>query len=57
MKKPKKLKLPKKPKKSASLESLKNYLQKCKEIHRENKRRESEHKKHIKLYNKIKGYK
>jgi hypothetical protein len=55
MKKPKKLKLPKKPKRGASLESLKNYLQKCKEIHRENKKRESDHKKHLKLYNKIKG--
>jgi hypothetical protein len=56
MKKPKKLKLPKKPKKSASLESLKNYMQKCKEIHRENKKRETEFKKHAKLYSKIKGY-
>jgi hypothetical protein len=55
MKKPKKLKMPKKPKKNASLEALKNYLHKCKEVHRENKRREAEHKKHVKLYNKIKG--
>lgn len=55
MKKPTKLKLPKKPKKSASLETLKNYMNKCKEVHRENKRRESEYKKHQKLYNKIKG--
>ena len=55
MKKPKKLKYPKKPKKTASLEALKHYLTRCKEIHRENKRRESEHKKHEKLYHKIKG--
>ena len=55
MKKPKKLKLPKKPKKTASLETLKNYLHKCREVHRENKKRESEFKKHAKLYTKIKG--
>jgi hypothetical protein len=55
MKKPKKLKLPKKPKKTASLEALKNYLTKCKEVHRENKKRELEFKKHTKLYTKIKG--
>ena len=53
MKKPKKLKIPRKPKKSASLETLKNYLKKVKEIERENKRRESEYKKFNNLYSKI----
>jgi hypothetical protein len=55
MKRPKKLKLPKKPSKKASLETLKNYHKKVTEITRENKRRESEYKKFEKLYNKIKG--
>lgn len=53
MKKPKKLKLPRKPKKSASLETLKNYTKKVKEIERENKRRENEYKKFNNLYSKI----
>ena len=56
MKKLKKHKLPKKPKKSASLETLKNYLKKCNEIHKMNRKIESDHKTHEKLYNKIKGY-
>ena len=55
MKKPKKLKLPRKPSRKASLESLKNYLKKVSEIHRENKKRESEYKKFEKLHSKIKG--
>lgn len=55
MQKPKKLKLPKKPKRNSSLETLKNYVKKCAEIHKENKKRESDYKKFEQLYSKIKG--
>jgi len=55
MKKPKKLKLPKKPSKKASLETLKNYLKKVADVHRENKKRENAYKQFEKLHSKIKG--
>jgi len=55
MKRPKKIRLPKKPTSRASLETLKNYLKKVSEINRENKKRESEYKKFQKLHAKIKG--
>lgn len=56
MKKPKKLKHPKKPSSHSSLETLQNYLKKCKEIDRENKKRETAYNKFKKLLSKIKGY-
>lgn len=53
MKKPKMLKLPKKPKKSASLESVKKYIERVKEIQRENKRKIADYHKTQKLISKI----
>lgn len=53
MKKPTLKKHPKKPKKSASLETVKNYIQKCREIDRENKKKISDYHKTKKLLSKI----
>lgn len=53
MKKPTLKKHPKKPKKSASLETVKNYINKCKEIDRENKRKMADYHKTQKLLAKI----
>jgi len=53
MKKPKMRKLPRKPKKSASLETVKKYLSRVKEITKENKRKISEYLKTQKLISRI----
>lgn len=53
MKKPKMKRLPRKPKKSASLETVKKYLSRVKEITRENKRKLSEYLKTQKLISRI----
>mgnify|MGYP003383127593 CR=1 FL=1 len=53
MRKPKKLKYPKKPKASASVVTMENYLKKRTEIDKENKRREAEYTKSKNLRAKI----
>lgn len=53
MKKPRPKKLPKKPKKNASLESVKRYIAKVKEIHKHNKSKLAEYHKTQKLIAKI----
>jgi hypothetical protein len=53
MRKPKMKRLPKKPKKSASLETVKKYLARVKEITRENKKKISDYHKTQKLISKI----
>lgn len=54
MKKPKKLKYPRKPKASASLATMENYLKRVKEIDKANADREREYKKALTLREKIK---
>ena len=54
MKKPKKLKYPRKPKASASLATMENYLKRVKEIEKANAEREREYKKALTLREKIK---
>lgn len=54
MKKPKKIKLPKKPKASASVATMENYLQKVKDVQKRNAENEKEYKKAQALREKIK---
>jgi hypothetical protein len=54
MKKPKKLKYPKKPKASASLTVLENYVKRRKDVDKANADREREYKKALTLRDKIK---
>lgn len=53
MRKPKMKRLPRKPKKSASLETVKRYLARVKEIIRENKKKLSDYNKTQKLISRI----
>lgn len=53
----KKLKMPKKPKASASLETKQNWLKKAAEVKKENAKRESDKKKSKELSKKIAGFK
>lgn len=53
MKKPKKLKYPKKPKASASLTVLENYVKRRKEVDKANAERERDYKKALSLRDKI----
>lgn len=55
MAKLKMLKLPKKPKASASVKTMENYLKRVSEVQKENRRRESENKKADTLRKKISG--
>ena len=52
MKKPKKRRLPKKPK-AGNIETLKRYLAKVKEVNKHNKKLDLEYKKYLKLKSKI----
>ena len=54
MRKPKKLKNPRKPKASASLATMENYLKRVKDIDKANAEREREYKKALSLREKIK---
>lgn len=54
IKKPKKLKYPRKPKQKASLQVHENYLAKVKEIDKENKKRESDYKRDVKKLDSVK---
>jgi len=54
MKKPKKLKYPRKPKATASVCTMENYLKRVKDIDKANAEREREYKKVITLREKIK---
>jgi hypothetical protein len=53
--KPKKLKLPKKPKASAGISVMENYLKRVKEIEKENAKRESDYKSDLKKWASLKG--
>lgn len=53
MRKPKKLKLPKKPKANASVASMENYLKRVKEVEKANSDKEKEYKKSLALRDKI----
>ena len=61
LRKPKKLKLPKKPKRGASIATMEAYLDKVKHVHSENKKRLSDYEKNKKkresLRNQIAGLK
>ena len=54
MRKPKKLKYPRKPKATASVATMENYLKRVKEIDKANAEREREYKKALNLREKIK---
>ena len=54
MKKPRKLKTPKKPKASASVATMENYIKKVKDVEKRNADNEKEYKKSLALREKIK---
>jgi hypothetical protein len=54
MRKPKKLKSPKKPKASASVATMENYIKKVKDVDKRNAENEREYKKALSLREKIK---
>ena len=54
MRKPKKLKTPKKPKASASVATMENYIKKVKDVEKRNSDNEKEYKKSLALREKIK---
>jgi hypothetical protein len=54
MKKPKKLRMPKKPKASASVATMENYIKKVKDVEKRNAENEREYKKSLALREKIK---
>jgi len=53
MRKPKKSKMPKKPKASASVAVMENYLKRVKEVEKKNSDKEKEYKKSLSLRDKI----